>query len=73
MKRIVIFASGSGSNAENIISFFREKPEIKVAAVLTNKKSAAVLERCDRLQVPAFYFNKAAFKGSDAVVNILQG
>ena len=73
MKRIVIFASGSGSNAENIISFFREKPEIKVAAVLTNKKSAAVLERCDRLQVPAFYFNKAAFKDSDAVVNILQG
>ncbi|NDV14748.1 phosphoribosylglycinamide formyltransferase [Muricauda sp. TY007] len=73
MKRIVIFASGSGSNAENIISFFREKPEATVAAVLTNKSSAKVLERCDRLGVPAFYFNKPAFKDSDAVVNILQG
>jgi len=73
MKRIVILASGSGSNAENIISFFREKPEATVAAVLTNKNSAKVLERCDRLRVPAFYFNKPAFKDSDAVVNILKG
>ncbi|MER3319596.1 MAG: phosphoribosylglycinamide formyltransferase [Allomuricauda sp.] len=73
MKRIVIFASGSGSNAENIISFFRENPEVTVAAVLTNKNSAKVLERCDRLGVPAFYFNKPAFKNSDAVVNFLQG
>ncbi|WP_437396195.1 phosphoribosylglycinamide formyltransferase [Flagellimonas lutimaris] len=73
MKRIVIFASGSGSNAENIISFFREKPDVAVAAVLTNKSSAKVLERCDRLGIPAFYFNKPAFKNSDAVVNFLKG
>ena len=73
MKRIVIFASGSGSNAENIISFFRKKPDVAVAAVLTNKSSAKVLERCDRLGIPAFYFNKPAFKNSDAVVNFLKG
>ena len=48
MKRIVIFASGSGSNAENIISFFSEKPQAQVVAVLTNKSTAKVLERCDR-------------------------
>ena len=73
MKRIVIFASGSGSNAENIISFFREKPQAEVIAVLTNKNSAKVLERCDRLDIPAFYFNKPAFKDSNAVVQMLQG
>ena len=73
MKRIVIFASGSGSNAENIISFFREKPEVTVAAVLTNKQTATVLDRCERLNVPAFYFNKTAFRDSDAVVHLLQG
>ncbi|MBW8242435.1 phosphoribosylglycinamide formyltransferase [Muricauda oceani] len=73
MKRIVIFASGSGSNAENIISFFREKPDTTVAAVLTNKSSAKVLERCDRLGVPAFYFNKPAFRDSDTVVQLLKG
>lgn len=73
MKRIVIFASGSGSNAENIISFFRKKPQVEVVAVLTNKSSAKVLERCDRLKVPAFYFNKTAFKDSNAVIQFLQG
>ena len=73
MKQIVILASGSGSNAENIITYFREKPEIKVAAVLTNKKEAKILERCDRLQVPAFYFNRTSFRDSDAVVQVLKG
>ncbi|WP_421808463.1 phosphoribosylglycinamide formyltransferase [Flagellimonas sp.] len=73
MKRIVIFASGSGSNAENIISFFSEKHQAEVVAVLTNKSSAKVLERCDRLGVPGFYFNKPAFRESDAVLRLLKG
>lgn len=73
MKRIVIFASGSGSNAENIISFFSEKSQAEVVAVLTNKSAAVVLERCDRLGVPGFYFNKPAFRESDAVLRLLKG
>lgn len=73
MKQIVILASGSGSNAENIITYFNNNPNINVAAVLTNKKEAKVLERCDRLEVPAFYFNKAAFSKTDAVVDLLKG
>lgn len=72
MKRIVILASGSGSNAENIISFFKERGSIEVSAVLTNKKNAAVLERCDRLKTPAFYFNRAAFTDSDGIVKFLK-
>lgn len=73
MKRIVIFASGSGSNAENIITYFRERDSAEVIAVLTNKKSALVLERCERLGVPAFYFNKSAFSSSDSVIQMLKG
>ncbi|KAB5490703.1 MULTISPECIES: phosphoribosylglycinamide formyltransferase [Flagellimonas] len=73
MKRIVILASGSGSNAENIITYFTENPKIQVAAVLTNKSSAKVLERCDRLQIPAFYFNRSAFMASNTVVQLLKG
>lgn len=72
MKRIVILASGSGSNAENIISFFKERALIEVSAVLTNNKNAAVLERCDRLKTAAFYFNRAAFTNSDNVVKLLK-
>lgn len=73
MKRLVILASGSGSNAENIITFFEENPNIGVAAVLTNKKTAQVLERCERLKVPAFYFNREAFTGSDSFVSTIKG
>lgn len=72
MKRIVILASGSGSNAENIISFFKENVSIEVSAVLTNKKTAAVLERCERLKIPAFYFNRIAFSDSDSVIQLLK-
>ena len=72
MKRIVILASGSGSNAENIIAFFKENPSVEVSAVLTNKRFAKVLDRCERLNVPAFYFNRKAFVGSDAVVRLLK-
>lgn len=73
MKQIVILASGSGSNAENIITYFKDNPNIKVVAVLTNKKEAKVLERCDRLGVPAFYFNRTSFTHSDTVINLLKG
>lgn len=73
MKQIVILASGSGSNAENIITYFRDNPGVEVAAVLTNKKEAKVLERCDRLGVPAFYFNRTSFANSDTVVKFLKG
>lgn len=73
MKRIVILASGSGSNAENIINYFKESPNVEVSAVLTNKHTAKVLERCDRLNMPGFYFNRAAFTNSDTVVQFLKG
>lgn len=69
----MILASGSGSNAENIISYFGESKVIKVVAVLTNKKNAKVLERCERLEIPAYYFNKMAFSGSESLVQMLQG
>ena len=73
MKRIVILASGSGSNAENIIEHFRENPGIGVVAVLANKPMAGVLERCDRLEVPAYYFNAAAFMAPDGLLRMLRG
>lgn len=72
MKRIIILASGSGSNAQNIITYFNKIPQITVSAVLTNKKTAKVLERCDRLEVPGFYFNRAAFAHSNTVVDVLK-
>tara|TARA_R110002167_G_scaffold13570_4_gene56197 strand:- start:789 stop:1373 length:585 start_codon:yes stop_codon:yes gene_type:complete len=71
-KRIVLLASGSGSNVENIARYFKDRPNIKIAAVLTNKSDAKVLTRCDKLEISAFYFNKTAFFKSDCVLNLLE-
>ena len=45
MKKIAIFASGSGSNAENIIQYFAQKPQFCVKSVFCNVPDAYVLER----------------------------
>jgi len=72
MKNIVLFASGSGSNVENIIHHFHDKPNVTIAGVLTNKRDAKVLDRCNNLKVNGLYFNKTAFYNTDCVLNILK-
>lgn len=72
MKRIVIFASGSGSNAENLIHFFNNQDNATVTQVLTNNPKAKVLERAKKLQVSALSFNKIALIETDDVLNILK-
>lgn len=72
MKRIVVFASGSGSNAENLIRFFQNREDAKVTQVLTNNPRAKVLERCKTLETPALSFNRVAFFTTDTVLNFLK-
>lgn len=72
MKRIVIFASGSGSNAENLISFFHDSSEAGVVQVLTNNPRAKVIDRCNRLKVSCFCFNRTAFYDSEDVLELLR-
>lgn len=72
MKRIVIFASGSGSNAENLIKFFHNRETISVIQVLSNNPHAKVLDRAKKLKVSALSFNKFAFTETEDVLNILK-
>ncbi|TXD53554.1 MULTISPECIES: phosphoribosylglycinamide formyltransferase [unclassified Polaribacter] len=72
MKRIVIFASGSGSNAENIIKFFSQTTTTKVTQVLCNNEHAKVFERCKQLKINCLHFNKTEFSTTDMVLNILK-
>jgi phosphoribosylglycinamide formyltransferase-1 len=72
MKRIVIFASGSGTNAENLIKFFHNSDNAAVIQVLTNNPHAKVLERAKNLKVSALSFNRIAFTKTDDVLNILR-
>ena len=72
MKRIVIFASGSGTNAENLIKFFHNREHASVIQVLSNNPHAKVLDRCKKLKVSALSFNKIAFIETDDVLQILK-
>jgi len=58
MYRIVIFASGSGTNAENIIRYFKDSALARVSWVLCNKKGAGVLQRAESLGVPTRVFDR---------------
>lgn len=72
MKKIAIFASGSGSNAENIIRFFAKNPEISVNSIFCNMPGAYVLERAKNYNIPTFVFNREEMKNPEKVLNQLQ-
>jgi phosphoribosylglycinamide formyltransferase-1 len=58
MKKIVVFASGSGTNAENIIKYFSATKTGVVTNVFTNNANAKVIERAKNHQIPTEIFNK---------------
>jgi phosphoribosylglycinamide formyltransferase 1 len=58
MKKIVIFASGQGSNAENIILHFNKKELVNVVAIFTNNPNAKVLEIAKNNEIESILFNK---------------
>ncbi len=71
LKRIAIFASGSGTNAENIVSYFKNSSTINVVLILTNNPSAKVLERAQKLNIPSKIFNKNDLNESDEFLQFL--
>ena len=58
MKKIIVFASGSGTNAENIIKYFAKTKIANVVSVFTNNASAKVIERAKNHQIPVEIFSK---------------
>ena len=71
-KNIVIFASGSGSNAENIAKYFDKSKNVKIKAIFCNKPDAYVLQRAKNLNIESFLFNKEDFYNSEKVLNKLK-
>ncbi|MGB8357298.1 MAG: phosphoribosylglycinamide formyltransferase [Bacteroidales bacterium] len=72
MKNIVIFASGAGTNAENIIRYFSNEKKAKVVLVLSNKPQAMVLERAAALGIDSFFFDRKQFYETEEVLFTLQ-
>lgn len=71
-KRIVIFASGSGTNAQNVIRYFQQGELAEVVLVLTNKKDAKVIERAKNLNVESLFFNKSELLDEKGVLQVLK-
>lgn len=71
-KNIAIFASGSGSNAENIIRYFQKNDSAQVSLVLSNRSDAYVIERAHRLGVPCNVFPKEDWVSGDVILAVLQ-
>ena len=71
MKNIAIFASGAGTNAENIIRYFANDERIKVVLVLSNNQKAGVHARVNALGVPSFVFTREEFSEGTPIVDIL--
>ena len=71
-KRIAIFASGSGSNCENLIRYFEDSEMVECALVVSNKSDAYVLERAKRLGVPTAVMPKALLNDPEAMLPLLK-
>ncbi|MBW6491105.1 MAG: phosphoribosylglycinamide formyltransferase [Lentimicrobium sp.] len=72
MKRIAVFASGSGTNAENIAEYFSGGNLARVEVIYCNNTSAFVVQRATRLNIPLVLFNREEFYGGETVLRDLQ-
>jgi formyltetrahydrofolate-dependent phosphoribosylglycinamide formyltransferase len=72
MKKVAIFASGSGTNAENISRYFSENQHIEVTLLVSNNSKAGVHERMSLLGIPSVTFSKQAFAEGRPVLEKLK-
>lgn len=71
-KRIAIFASGSGSNAEKIAEYFTNHPTIEVSLILSNNPQAGVIARARKFQIPVVLFDRKTFYETNKITELLQ-
>ena len=62
LKNLVIFASGSGSNAEKIFEYFKDSTEVLITHIFSNNPEAGVISRAERLAIPCTIFTRAEYK-----------
>jgi phosphoribosylglycinamide formyltransferase-1 len=71
-KRIAIFASGSGSNAQKIMEHFKRSAEAEVVLILTNNAQAYVLQRADNFEIPSHVFTRHELYETDDIIRMLK-
>lgn len=68
---IAVFASGSGTNALNLIQHFENHPTINIVLVAANKADAGVLDKAKKENIPTVVFDRATFKNEEQFMAIL--
>ena len=71
-RKIALFASGSGSNAQNIIEYFSENEQVVVDSLWSNNPNAYALERAAKFQIQTYVFGREEFKNSNFIVDKLK-
>ena len=71
MKNIAIFASGSGTNAQNIAEYFNASDKVRISLIMSNKADAFVLERAKKLCIPSMVFNRKDFYETDFILDAM--
>jgi phosphoribosylglycinamide formyltransferase 1 len=72
MKRIAIFASGSGTNMRNIAAYFEKKPAVNVSLVVCNKRGAGVIQFAKQFNIPVLIIDRETLYDSNELVELLQ-
>jgi len=72
MKKIAIFASGSGTNAQNIAEYFKDRTTGRIHYILSNNPEAYVLKRAEKLGIPYHVFNRDTFYNTNEVLEVLK-
>lgn len=71
-KKIALFASGSGSNAQNIIEYFSDNENVVIDSLWSNNPNAYALERAKNFHIETFVFSRDEFKNSNSIVEKLK-
>jgi phosphoribosylglycinamide formyltransferase-1 len=72
MKNIVVFASGSGTNTENIIRYFEKSDAAKVNLVVCNDEKAGVVERVKKLSVACYIISDVDLQNPESLIEMLR-
>lgn len=69
--KIAIFASGNGSNAENIANYFNGNQDVEICRIYSNKVDAYVLKRAKNLKIPSMVFSGKELRETNTVMDQL--
>lgn len=71
VKRIIFFASGSGTNVANIIKYFNGNDKVEVALTLTNNPNSGVIKRVKKMKKPLMVFSKHELENRSLLQKII--